>query len=479
MRSSIFTILFSVLVILCQAQDVVSVTLKGSKTKTQISTLYNLPLIKFGAKYYQVKYTSVDAKGAKDTLSGLLMVPDDLKYKYPRLVYQHGTSDCKKCVPSTYPSAGGEEGELGLLFSGLGYIAILPDYVGMGSGRGFQTYVHASTIARATEDMLTALAAWTRQNGVQVNQQLFLTGYSQGGYASMAIHRHLEASQGINSVTAASHMSGPYSLSGVMRDLILGNKSYTYPAYIPNTVMGFNEVYEYYDDLTEIFKPEYVADIKNYYDGKITLTNLNIKLLQSLNANTGTIISGKMLRDDVLDSIRNQPNYFLNKVLEDNNVYDWSPAAPTRILYCKADDQVPYQNSIAAYDTMVANGAAKLEIFDVLTTANHGTCFNPAMSNTLIFFLNYQSILIGTDELDTYAEWEMHPNPADQVLEVVGNDSDFTIEIVDLQGRKVLNQHCGQQQSTIDIGQLTAGMYIVSSRNKGGHISLKKLCIAR
>lgn len=479
MKSSLFTFLFSTFLFFCHAQDVVSVTLKGSKTKTQISTLYNLPLIKFGAKYYQVKYTSVDAKGAKDTLSGLLMVPDDLKYKYPRLVYQHGTSDCKKCVPSTYPSAGGEEGELGLLFSGLGYVAILPDYVGMGSGRGFQTYVHASTIARATEDMLAAVAVWASQNGVQVNQQLFITGYSQGGYASMAIHRHLEATQGSSSVTAASHMSGPYNLSGVMRELILGNKAYTYPAYIPNTVMGFNEVYGFYNNLSDIFKPEYVTDIKNYYDGKITLTSLNIKLLQLLNANTGTIISGKMLRDDVIDSIRNQPNYFLNKVLEENDVYDWTPIAPTRILYCKADDQVPYQNSIVAYDTMIANGATKLEIFDVLTTANHGTCFNPAMSNTLIFFLNFQSILIATEEIDVDSEWQMQPNPADQVLEVEGNTPGFNIEIFDLQGKKVLTHLCVDRQSTIDVSHLSVGMYIVSSLNKDGHTSLKKMCIVR
>lgn len=106
-------------------------------------------------------------------------MPDDLKFTYPKLIYQHGTSDCKKCIPSSYGVNGGEEGQLGLLFAGLGYVSILPDYVGMGEGRGFQTYVHDATTVSATKDMLAACESWTTQNGVFTNDQLFITGYSQ------------------------------------------------------------------------------------------------------------------------------------------------------------------------------------------------------------------------------------------------------------------------------------------------------------
>ena len=117
------------------AQELISATYKGMQTKQQIATSFALPLIRNGAKYYHIKYTSKDARGNKDTLSGLMVVPDDLKFEYPRLVYQHGTSDCKQCVPSRYGVSGGEEGQLGLLFAGLGFVAILPDFVGMGDGR--------------------------------------------------------------------------------------------------------------------------------------------------------------------------------------------------------------------------------------------------------------------------------------------------------------------------------------------------------
>ncbi|MBK7636438.1 MAG: hypothetical protein IPJ13_20830 [Saprospiraceae bacterium] len=49
-----------------------------------------------------------------------------------------------------------------------------------------------------------------------------------------------------------------------MRDLILSDKAYNYPAYIPNTILGFNEAHgSLYKELSDIFKPEYVSEIKN------------------------------------------------------------------------------------------------------------------------------------------------------------------------------------------------------------------------
>jgi hypothetical protein len=62
----------------------------------------------------------------------------------------------------------------------------------------------------------------------------------------------METAKGATSVTAAAHLSGPYSLSGAMRDLILSETEYSYPAYIPNTVLGFNEAYGIYNNLSEI-----------------------------------------------------------------------------------------------------------------------------------------------------------------------------------------------------------------------------------
>jgi len=449
------------------AQELISATYKGMQTKQQIATSFALPLIRNGAKYYHIKYTSKDARGNKDTLSGLMVVPDDLKFEYPRLVYQHGTSDCKQCVPSRYGVSGGEEGQLGLLFAGLGFVAILPDFVGMGDGRGFQTYVHAATIVSATTDMLAASASWLSQNQVFTNDQLFITGYSQGGYASMALHKHMEESFGSSYVTAAAHLSGPYSLSGVMRDLILSETEYLYPAYIPNTMLGFNEVYEIYNELSEVFKPEYVADIKKYYEGSVSLSSLNSKLIQLLKTNTGASVGGRMLKDDLKSEIVSYIDHPVNRILKENDLYNWAPKALTRIFYCKADDQVPFMNSVVAKDTMLAKGATNLVVTDVNSSANHGGCVTPALTQTLFFFLGLQKITSDVKYVKTERDVFIYPNPVGNVLTIGGLTENQTIMIFNIQGQVIqtkLTDHSGLY--LMDVSELNSGIYFLLVRTQ-------------
>jgi len=452
------------------SQKLVSVTYKGARTKQQITTMFSLPFVKYGAKYYAVNYISPDAKGNQDTLSGLMVVPDDLSFEFPRLVYQHGTSDCKTCVPSRYGSSGGEEGQLGLLFAGLGFVTILPDYVGMGDGRGFQTYVHGATTVSASVDMSTACAEWSATNSVFTNDQLFVTGYSQGGYASMALHKYLEETQGPISITAAAHLSGPYSLSGVMRDLILGDVPYFYPAYVPNTVLGFNEVNgNLFSDLNEFFKAEYVADIKRYYDGVISLTSLNIKLIQLLQSNTGASVGGRMIRDDVKEEIKNNPLHPANLILKENDVFDWAPQIPTRIFYCKADDQVPYLNSIVAKDTMSANGAPNLMVTDVSPSSNHGQCVTPAITNTVLFFLSLQKITSSVNDPNDVTTVNIYPNPVSDLLMIEGLSGNETIAITNNQGQVITQrQVLGSEIANFDFSNFPVGLYFISVHSESG-----------
>jgi Secretion system C-terminal sorting domain/Prolyl oligopeptidase family len=479
MRSFILFVIFCVSSYLVTGQSLVSATLNGSRTKAQITSLFSLNLVRNGAKFYKISYTSKDAKGQPDTLSGLMVIPDDLRFTYPTLVYQHGTSDCKKCVPSSFGTQGGEEGQLGLLFAGLGYVAVLPDYVGMGDGRGFQTYVHDATTVSATEDMMKAVKEWTAQNGVVTNDQLFITGYSQGGYASMSYHQHVQKTSGAAAVTAAAHLSGPYSLSGVMRDLILGEAAYNYPAYVPNTVLGFNEVYNIYNDLGEFFKPEYVDDIKSYYNGTLSLFNMNTMLAQKLITNTGASVGGRLIRDDVMAEIRSNPNHRINQILKENDLYRWKPESPTRIFYCKADDQVPYLNSIVARDSMYARGTSNsiLQVVDVNSTANHGTCVSPALTNSLLFFLSFQRITTSTQDGTIGDVVTLYPNPTSDYISIKGDVEVTQVIIWDLDGRQRMNTlYSNDIVSTKD---LESGTYIVTLINDNGVISNEKLVIQR
>jgi hypothetical protein len=478
-RFFFFVALFLSVATISNGQTLVSAEFKGIKTKTQIAQSLNVPFIKFGAKIYKVNYKSKDAKGMPDTLSGLLVVPDVTNYIFPLAFYQHGTSDCKSCVPSSYTVNGGfNEGEIGLISAGLGFVSLLPDYVGMGDGRGFQTYVHKGTIVSASLDMMTAVNEWLVTNAVKTNKQLFITGYSQGGYASMALHEAIEKNHPEITVAAASHLSGPYSLSGVMRDLILQDKEYGFPAYLPNTIMGFNEVYgSLYTSLDQVFKPEYALEMSKYYGGTLTVDGLNVKLTALLKAaNDGKVIAGRMLQDSVKQAALTNLNHPINLALRDNDVFRWAPNAPTKIYYCTADDQVSYLNSITARDTMTFLGAKELEVKDVNPTANHGICFSPALTSTIFFFLSKQQLIataVGDENFDQ--DIVLYPNPTSEFVTITNTAYGSGVEIYNLQGRRVHKSMSQGDFYTIDISDFSSGQYLVKASTQNGKIVVHKL----
>ena len=77
--------------------------------------------------------------------------------------------------------------------------------------------MHAESEARSVVDMVLALPAYLSKYGYSWNQQLFLSGYSQGGHGTMAAHQMLEADYPNIPVTASAPMAGPYDLSNTHR----------------------------------------------------------------------------------------------------------------------------------------------------------------------------------------------------------------------------------------------------------------------
>ena len=469
-RNLLLVLLLFVFLTPVTGQQLISSTFLGSKTQAQLVSQFGLPFIQYGAKYYRVTYTTVNVQGKLDTVSGLVGVPDDPAKVYPRLVYQHGTSGSKLDVPSYTASSGGE-GSLGLLGAGFGFVSLLPDYLGLGVSDGFHPYVHAASEASVAIDLLNALPAFAAQNSVHVNNQLFITGYSQGGHASMALHRAIETDTSAPfEVTAAAHLSGPYSIGGVMRDLILSDNIYYYPAYLPNTILSYQTVYgNLFNQLSEVFNPPYVNIISQFYNGSISLNTLNTQLIALLTANAGACRPLHMLNPDMVQTIQTNPDHPFNQALRDNDVYAWAPQAPTRIFYCMADDQVPYLNSIVARDTMLQRGAANLVAQDVSPQSDHGACFAPALTTTIFFFLGYSHIetFTSTASLQMGA-LTLQPNPATTSVELRNLPGEGCLRITDLNGRLQYTAELGSGDARVDVSGLDRGCYLLHYRTDEG-----------
>ena len=436
----------------------------GNTTKAQLSAI-NPALFSFlknGVDSYEVIYTSVDLDGNEVEVSGLLCVPDDNTKRYPLLCYQHGTSGSPDDVPSN-PDNG--NALLTRIWCGLGYVAVAPDLLGLGVHEGIHPFVHAESEAWVAADMMKAIRAYAEDNEIYINEQVFLTGYSQGGHSSMALHRELELNQSTEfTVTAASHQSGPYSISGVMRDLLFIEEDYGFVAYLPNTAISYQAVYDnIYDELSDIFKPEYAPLIEQFANDEINLFDLNTTLINLLIQNEGVAAPGKLFLDDLVEAVQNDPNHPINVALRDNDVYDWAPQARTQILYCEADEQVPFMNSIIAADTMMANGAPNILLNDVDSDASHTQCVFPAAFSALLSFGSLQEIedVSNIYEISNELPFDVFPNPVDQFLTIKGLPENSEMHLLDLSGRAIFSTTLMEGDETVNLSDISKGVYLM------------------
>lgn len=144
-------------------------------------------------KLYRVTYPSVvPEQGNRPTVaSGLLAVPDMAETVFPMVSYQHGTVYGKEQVPS-FPEQSPETQLMIAQFAGQGYLVIGADYFGMGVSKEPEGYLVKGSHQQATYDMVVASRAVLADLKL-ADSKLFLSGWSQGGFVTLAMLERLEA----------------------------------------------------------------------------------------------------------------------------------------------------------------------------------------------------------------------------------------------------------------------------------------------
>ena len=114
--------------------------------------------------------------------------------------------------------------------SGSGYVYVEPDYLGLGDSSGMHPYQIKEPYGTCVVDLLRAAKQYDLQNDeFMINEQLFLVGYSEGGYATMAAHQIIERDYNDEFIiTASLPMAGAYSMSEIMVDVMLSFEPVSY-----------------------------------------------------------------------------------------------------------------------------------------------------------------------------------------------------------------------------------------------------------
>ena len=320
-------------------------------------------LARYPIRAYRLTYRTRTPEGQEITASGAVLVPV-ATVPLPVLSYQHGTllPGSEKQAPSYY-AAGSDVWSVVSLLASTGYVVSAPDYLGYGASKALpHPYEHAASLASASADMLRATREFCQQQAVQVNQKNFLLGYSEGGYATMALHKLLQKKYAPTlPVTASAPGAGAYHKTAFARYILQS----TQPL---NFLSTYVWVLRTYDRIYTLDRPY------SFYYQEPYATQLQAAPFSAVPAQPSQLFASSFRQ-----AVLNSADAPLAAALADNDIYDWKPTAPVALFHGTADDYVPFFNSQDAYDAMQKRGATQVELRP-LPGGNH---FSSAAAYTL------------------------------------------------------------------------------------------------
>ena len=361
----------------------------------------------------KVSYQSIGADGTPRTLSGLLILPrsGSTRPSVPILMFQHGTEPYRQFSPSRYLEnqlrpTDYPEVMVAAAIASTGYAVALTDYEGLGDSTGPQPYVHGASLARQVVDMLRASRAIITGSTSPCtwNNQLFLMGYSEGGYVTMATTRELQLNHSAEfTVTASAPLSGPHDLSGVMRGVMLADTTSKAPYFLPFVLNSYNYVYS---SQTALFTPDsamlptFAGTVPPRFDGNSPSDKISEAMGMSFSP-AQLIVPKSTLTSQFLAQLADSTSPVVNFLRENDSYRGWTPSVPIRMVHHGDDELVPFANSQIAFDSFSTAGA-KRHVTLVRETLTIPVSSDPVMTTHLS--AAFPILFNGWQWLETYRQ---------------------------------------------------------------------------
>ena len=335
--------------------------------------------IQYGVRLVAFEYTTTGPAGEARKASALAMLPTTPGASVGTLAYMHGTSTKRDFIPSVGDYD--ENVPPAVLFAARGRFVVSPDYLGLGaSDLPYHPYLQRATLAAAGRDALTAGVELARRNSLALDGNLFIAGYSEGGFAAAALQRRLQQAP-----LQALGLRGTMSIAGPLDSLAWVKSTLSAdPAtgrdsgrsiYTAFTAWSYQRVYgDLYSQATEVFNAPYAGQLDALFDG----TRSGDEIGAALPASPRMLLTATALTATLSGS--NQ----IAARIRGNDVIDVNPASPLISCHGTLDDTVPYSITVAARERLAARGASLIVLEQ--NGKDHGSAYGPCILEAVRMF---------------------------------------------------------------------------------------------
>ncbi len=293
---------------------------------------------------YRVEYPTTYYDGTPLTASGLVLFPSNTE-NMPTISYQHGTIIQQREAPSFFDRGNTVVNYL-LVMASYGYIVTAPDYLGYGASQEVaHPFEHRATMGSSCFDMLMASRELAAKIELSTSDGLFLAGYSQGGYATMAMHRHLTENSSLE-VTMSAPGAGAYNKSGTVsaletQQIIIDNPgAWLWNIHVINQTSGVNRPWE------EIITADDAAIVAAVDDPMLWPTRTDFDRNPR-----------ELFTESFIDGLSDGSDEELLEAFRDNDTHSWSAVDPITLYYGTDDTSVFPFHAETAFNELTRLGA--------------------------------------------------------------------------------------------------------------------------
>ena len=179
-------------------------------------------------------------------------------------------------------------------------------------------YEHGNSLGSTSYDMLKATKEFLTNEKVKANNKLFLLGYSEGGYATLALQKYLE-NKGDLSITHSLPGAGAYNKTEFSKNILNQDIELPHMANYLWVLYTYNRIYE---NLRRPWSDYVVAPYAE------VLTNINSKDITQISLDEFETNPQKLFTADFLKNLNDKTDEAFLSALSDNDLLDWTPIAP-------------------------------------------------------------------------------------------------------------------------------------------------------
>ncbi|MFC2125188.1 alpha/beta hydrolase family protein [Bacteroidota bacterium] len=277
------------------------------------------------------------------TASGVVALPVNFNGNLPVISASRGTIFADSEAPSLTPLIYGFE-----ILASAGYVVVIADMIGFGESSGIlHPYFNKDLSAQSTYDMLKATLELLPKEDYTHNGQLFMMGYSEGGYICTASHQMIEGNPIEDlSLTAVATGAGSYNINFVMENIV-NRETYGFPGFLAFIVESYRVTNNWNEPLSDFFNEPYASEIPGVLEGSLTGNQINEQLNDTIDV---------LFRKEFIQEIRDGEEDLITPAFTTNSVHYWEPVTTTIIYHSPGDEYIPIAESQATANGMKDRG---------------------------------------------------------------------------------------------------------------------------